>query len=121
MKSPLAKLSPRTIRIFFTVWVLVVLLISTLNMADVLVFKAISNDQCGWLARPGGEPGAIITQVVPGGVTDRAGVKDGDILLKIDGKVTPIVDHALSEAHTKIFARALMNDKQLASFEATMA
>jgi twitching motility protein PilU len=39
--------------------------------------------------------------------------------LKIDGQVTPIVDHALSEAHTKTFARALMNDKQLASFEAT--
>ena len=39
--------------------------------------------------------------------------------LKIDGKVTPIVDHALSEAHTKTLARALMNDKQLASFEAT--
>ncbi|HLE33794.1 MAG TPA: SpoIIE family protein phosphatase [Bacteroidota bacterium] len=101
MKSPLAKLSPRTIRIFFTVWVLVVLLISTLNMADVLVFKAISNDQCGWLARPGGEPGAIITQVVPGGVTDRAGVKDGDILLKIDGKVFQTPQQAMGIINPK--------------------
>jgi twitching motility protein PilU len=39
--------------------------------------------------------------------------------LKIDGKVTPISEHALTEMHTKTFARALMNDKQLASFEAT--
>lgn len=39
--------------------------------------------------------------------------------LKIDGQVTPISDHVLTEAHTKTFARALMNDKQLASFEAT--
>jgi len=39
--------------------------------------------------------------------------------LKIDGQVTPISDHALTEMHTKTFARALMNDKQLASFEAT--
>ena len=39
--------------------------------------------------------------------------------LKIDGKVTPIVEHALSEAHTRALARALMNDKQLASFEAS--
>lgn len=86
MKSPLTKLSPRTIRIFFTICVLIVLLVSTINIFDVLVFKAISNDQCGWLARPGGEPGAIITQIVPGGVTDKAGVKEGDILLKIDSK-----------------------------------
>ena len=39
--------------------------------------------------------------------------------LKIDGQVTPISDHALTEMHTRTFARALMNDKQLASFEAT--
>jgi len=39
--------------------------------------------------------------------------------LKIDGKVTPISEHALTEAHTKTFARALMNDKQLATFEET--
>ena len=39
--------------------------------------------------------------------------------LKIDGKVTPISEHALTEVHTKTFARSLMNDKQLAQFEAT--
>jgi twitching motility protein PilU len=39
--------------------------------------------------------------------------------LKIDGKVTPISEHALTEVHTKTFARTLMNDKQLALFEAT--
>ena len=39
--------------------------------------------------------------------------------LKIDGKLTPISEHALTETHTKAFVRALMNDKQLATFEAT--
>ena len=39
--------------------------------------------------------------------------------LKIDGKVTPISEHALTEVHTKTFARTLMNDKQLALFETT--
>jgi twitching motility protein PilU len=39
--------------------------------------------------------------------------------MKIDGQVTQIAEHALTEAHTKAFARALMNEKQLASFEAT--
>jgi len=39
--------------------------------------------------------------------------------MKIDGQVTPISEHALTETHTKTFARALMNDKQFAAFEET--
>ena len=39
--------------------------------------------------------------------------------IKVDGKLTPISEQVLSEVHTKAFARALMNDKQLAAFEAT--
>lgn len=101
MKSPLTNLSPRTIRIFFTVCVLVVLIVSTINIFDVLVYKATSNDQCGWLARPGGEPGAIITQVVPGGVTDKAGVRDGDLLLKIEGKEFQTPQQAMSIINPK--------------------
>jgi twitching motility protein PilU len=38
---------------------------------------------------------------------------------KIDGKVTPISKQLLTAVQTQHFARALMNDKQLASFEAT--
>ena len=53
---------------------------------DVLFFKATSNDQCGWLVRDKGLPGFVITQIVPGGVADRAGLKEGDILLAINGK-----------------------------------
>ena len=39
--------------------------------------------------------------------------------LKIDGKITPISDQVLAEVHTKSFARTLMQEKQLAAFEAT--
>jgi twitching motility protein PilU len=38
---------------------------------------------------------------------------------KIDGKVTPISNQPLSAAHTVDMARAIMNDKQAAEFEAT--
>jgi twitching motility protein PilU len=38
---------------------------------------------------------------------------------KIDGQVTPVSEHVLTEAHTKAFARALMSEKQSAAFEAT--
>jgi twitching motility protein PilU len=39
--------------------------------------------------------------------------------VKIDGKVTPLSKQVLTAAHTQSFARALMSDRQLASFEAT--
>jgi twitching motility protein PilU len=39
--------------------------------------------------------------------------------MKVDGQVTPISEHVFNELETKAFARALMGDKQLASFEAT--
>jgi twitching motility protein PilU len=38
---------------------------------------------------------------------------------KIDGRITPVSNQALSSAHTIDLARAIMNDKQSAEFEAT--
>jgi twitching motility protein PilU len=38
---------------------------------------------------------------------------------KIDGKVTPVSNQALTPAHTVDLARAIMNDKQASEFEAT--
>jgi twitching motility protein PilU len=39
--------------------------------------------------------------------------------MKVDGKMTPITQQALSAQHTSELARAVMNDKQAAEFEAT--
>jgi twitching motility protein PilU len=39
--------------------------------------------------------------------------------MKIDGKMTPVSSQALTPAHTLDLARAIMNDKQAASFEQT--
>ncbi len=38
---------------------------------------------------------------------------------KIDGKVTPVSNQAMTPQHTSELARAIMNDKQAAEFEAT--
>ena len=37
--------------------------------------------------------------------------------MKIDGKITPIANQKLAAAHTKLFAEALMSDKQRSEFE----
>ena len=39
--------------------------------------------------------------------------------MKIDGKMTPMSNQALTGQHTKELARAIMNDKQAAEFEST--
>ncbi len=39
--------------------------------------------------------------------------------LKVDGKVTPVSDQALTAQHTKELARSIMNDKQAMEFEST--
>ena len=39
--------------------------------------------------------------------------------MKIDGKMTPVSSQALTASHTSDLARAIMNDKQTASFELT--
>ena len=37
--------------------------------------------------------------------------------MKIDGKMTPLSNQALSPSHTQTLVRSIMNDKQLAEFE----
>jgi twitching motility protein PilU len=39
--------------------------------------------------------------------------------MKIDGRMTPVSQQALTSQHTAMLARAIMNDKQAATFEAT--
>ena len=86
MKKPFERMTPGSIRAVYTIATLIVLILTLIHAFDVMVFKATSNDQCGWLMRKDGKPGLIITDVVPGGVADRAGIRNGDILLKINGK-----------------------------------
>ena len=39
--------------------------------------------------------------------------------IKIDGKITPVSNQSLTPTHSLELARAIMNDKQAASFELT--
>ena len=82
----LAKLRPRTLRILFTIAALAVLTAALLNFAEVMVYRVTSNDQCRWIAVPERPDILVIVDVQPGGVTERAGIVDGDTLLKMGGK-----------------------------------
>ena len=85
MKNPFDRLSPRQIRILYTVFALGVLAMCIINFADIMVLKVRTNDQCAWLPIDDRPDRLLITDIVPDGVADRAGLRNLDWLLAIDG------------------------------------
>jgi sigma-B regulation protein RsbU (phosphoserine phosphatase) len=94
-------LSPKHLRLLITIATAAVFVVSILNFAQVMVYRVTSNDQCRWVEVPAGDSMLTIHDVVPGGVTDRAGVVDGDTLLRINGKTFHTVGQAqqIIDAH----------------------
>ncbi|TAK66506.1 MAG: GAF domain-containing protein [Bacteroidetes bacterium] len=84
-KNPLRNLSPRGRRIYYTILVVVVFAICLTNCLSILVFNATSNDQCAWRAIKNSRL-LLITDIVPGGVADKAGINNGDTLLALNGR-----------------------------------
>jgi serine phosphatase RsbU (regulator of sigma subunit) len=67
-------------------------LVGLLSIYQLIFINTTSNDECLWIARKNkaGEWGIYIQDIKPGGVVDVAGIKNGDILLKMNGE--PIRD-----------------------------
>mgnify|MGYP001397656285 FL=1 len=83
------KYSEQTLRYFVIIIGLITFLISSYSFLDNSVFNRMTNDDCLWIDDYKGvkaKESLFIVQIVPGGVTDKAGVKDGDILVEINGK-----------------------------------
>ena len=86
MKNPFNRLSPRSIRILFTLFAVGVFAVSMMVFLDVMIFRVTSNDQCAWLPLEQNRQGVLVQGVLVGGVTDKAGVRNGDTLLAINGR-----------------------------------
>jgi serine phosphatase RsbU (regulator of sigma subunit) len=85
----LNKFSEQTLRYFIIVIGLGTFLLSSYSFLDNSVFNRMTNDDCLWVDVYKGveaKESLFIVQVVPGGVTDKAGVKEGDMLVEINGK-----------------------------------
>jgi serine phosphatase RsbU (regulator of sigma subunit) len=48
--------------------------------------ERMTTDDCLWVNNPKNDGSLIITQIIPGGVADQAGIKDNDILIAINGE-----------------------------------
>lgn len=84
----LNKYSDGTLRVVFTVITLYCLAFASIIFIRVMFTERMTSDDCLWLKEYNGNvlnEGLYIVQVVPGGVSDVAGIKDGDILIAING------------------------------------
>lgn len=122
MKISMKNWSNRKIRVFYSLAALAVFLVCTYHIVDHMVFKRTSNDQCGWVTVGPGHTGLLIKDVAPGGVTDRAGVKDGDTLLQINGKpvdirTAPGILNNMQQGDTATYALARGSMRYIAKIE----
>jgi len=71
---------------------LLLALLGLLSIYQLIFVNTTSNDECLWFAGKGkqGNWGIIIRDVKPGGVVDQAGIKNEDMLLKLNGQ--PVYD-----------------------------
>jgi hypothetical protein len=84
MTNPFSHLSARSIRVLYTLIAITVLVICLINFSVQMIERVVGNDQCRWIDKDTSK--LLITDIVRGGVSERAGITDGDILLKINGK-----------------------------------
>ncbi len=108
-------------KIGITILVLLFLVIGGINFILNNVIYRPSTDECLWTNE---KEGMRITQIVRGGVTDEAGIKEGDLLLKIDGRTfdTPnqaqIYINSLPEGQTARYT--IRRGKQLLELDVRM-
>ncbi len=84
MKNPFDHISPRWIRIIYTVFAALVLAVSFYNFMHLMFWRVASNDQCRWDQVFSDSAFVHIDEIDPDGPAHAAGIMEGDILLAID-------------------------------------
>lgn len=78
-------LTESQIKLIYILFAISVFIITTYNAINLVFLNAYGNDQCIWVDIPNSQK-VIITKIVKNGVTDKAGIQEGDTLLAINGK-----------------------------------
>lgn len=88
MKS-LNKYSDNTLRFIYILIAAYCFVLISISFVETMITGRQTVDDCLWIDNLDGkklDSGTFIVQVIPGGVADIAGLRNGDILLKINGK-----------------------------------
>ena len=82
------RLTPKVYKRIFAAVGVYVTLTCLYFFIDAFFLKIFSNDQCVWVREKiDDKPVLTIRNILPGGVADRAGIKDGDILVAINDSI----------------------------------
>lgn len=87
MRNLFDNISPRWIRIIYTVFAALVLSVTVYNFMHLMFWRVASNDQCRWQQVYTDSTRVHIDGIRAGTPAHRSGLMDGDILLAIDGKL----------------------------------
>ena len=98
------------VKIFVSFITILFLIISIINFILVSYVYRLSTDDCLWKSvEMDGKRTILIDKIFKGGITDKAGIKDGDILLKINEKeftntgVAQIYLNSIPEGETVLY------------------
>ncbi|MFA5012857.1 MAG: SpoIIE family protein phosphatase [Ignavibacteria bacterium] len=80
-------ISENTLRFFIILIAFFCLILSLIAFENNFFSKRMTTDDCLWIDKTDslGNHFLMITQIIPGGVADEAGIKDGDLLIAING------------------------------------
>ncbi len=80
-------ISENNLRFFIVLIAFLCLLLSLIAFENNFFSKRMTTDDCLWIDKVDslGNHFLVITQIIPGGVADEAGIKDGDLLIAING------------------------------------
>ncbi len=87
--SFLNKFSDGTLRVAYTSLALFCFVYASVIFIQTMFTDRMTSDDCLWVERVNDkdlESALMITQILPGGNTDEAGIKDGDILIELGGQ-----------------------------------
>lgn len=70
-------------------WLIVTTLVLVILAGGVVLLQVGAEPWLGVAISSGSSAGCVVVEVIPGQAAEQAGVKEGDVILELDGKPTP--------------------------------
>ncbi|MEO6693651.1 MAG: SpoIIE family protein phosphatase [Ignavibacteria bacterium] len=119
----LNKFREGTLRVIFTFIALYCVAFGSYVSVMTLVFERFTTDDCLWVQEFNGNKvnqGLFIDKIIPGGTADQAGLKNGDLLLAINGikfKESSEATKILNSFGNELIDYTILRDNQILNFK----
>lgn len=91
------KIQESNLRFLLILFAFICLILNVISFENNLFSRRMTTDDCLWIVVDTVDSAATlkITQIIPGGVADQAGLKDGDLLIAINGRMFTTTESAM--------------------------